>query len=595
MINQDELFGKPTKAFSVATLMQLSEDDKKTRDFNFTKTKQYFLAYFAKSISDTRYFFEPQEEGDGLIENMTSLQMDKTLKQIPIISYTSGDTEDTKTKKFNITKWFNEQYFTTYSIASDPRSNRFYESKKTGRKYINLSKGFLHKNPKKYNEYSEKIKQNVENINKHIIDIWNSGNKESGEYCLNWFSHALTGHKMDTCLFLKSGEGTGKSIIIDFLIKCVIGSSLGLSTSRAKQLMGFNAQLLGKIFLVLEELPSSSKNEWCSISDFLKDLITGSSIDVEKKYSDIIQTVNLISLIIITNNDSTVKFGKDIRRYFFADISHDKVGDDTYFRNLEQCLTPETGEAYYSWLLERYENTKNTFYCEIIPLTQSKIEMKIKNLTPLLKYIKDEYVMNKSGLIDSSKKHHMIELSSLKDIINVNENRIVYKSTQAINSALQQDIPIIKIQLAGKNKTPHIQTIDFNTLYQWYIKKGFWNPKFDKFTCEEEDDNTIDDIYKKSDFKILYETQLNINLTNEKQIKLYSDENEKLKNEMTRLNNIIEQQKVIKITKVVKSSTTSNINDDLEADLKELEMQDKQDAINDDDLNDLINVFKSRK
>ena len=180
MINQDELFGKVTKAFTVATLMKTSEEDKKNKDFNFTKTKQYFLSYFAKSISDARYFYEPQEVGEGLIENMTSLQMDKTLKQIPVITYTTGDGEDTKSKKFNIAKWFIEQHYTTYSIASDSRSNRFYESQKTGRKYINLSKGFLHKNPKKFIEFSDKIKSNVERINNHILNIWNSGNKEAG-------------------------------------------------------------------------------------------------------------------------------------------------------------------------------------------------------------------------------------------------------------------------------------------------------------------------------------------------------------------------------------------------------------------------------
>ena len=43
MINQDELFGKATKAFTVATLMKISEEDKKNKDHNFTKTKQKFF------------------------------------------------------------------------------------------------------------------------------------------------------------------------------------------------------------------------------------------------------------------------------------------------------------------------------------------------------------------------------------------------------------------------------------------------------------------------------------------------------------------------------------------------------------------------
>ena len=75
---------------------------------------------------------------------------------------------------------------------------------------------------------------------------------------------------MKTCVFLKSGEGTGKSIILEFIIKHVIGEHLGLVSSKSSQLAGFNYQLLGKLIVVLEELPTGSKNEWFSLSDIIK-------------------------------------------------------------------------------------------------------------------------------------------------------------------------------------------------------------------------------------------------------------------------------------------------------------------------------------
>ena len=558
-IQQDLIFGNASKVFSVEKLLKLSEQDKTSKDFNFTETKKYFLTFFAKAMGDARYFYEPQEEGDGLIENMTSLQMDKIMKQIPVIKYSSSEGEEAKAYKFDISKWFIEQHHTTFKISSDPRSSRFYESPKTGQKFLNLSKGFLFKNPKKFCEFPEKIRKNVQMINNHIINVWNSGNVDAGEYTLNWFSHALTGHKMETAIFLKSGEGTGKSIIIDFLIQKVIGSALGLSTSRAKQLMGFNAQLLGKVFVCLEELPASSKSEWFSISDFLKDLITGSSIDIEKKYSDIVQTTNLISLIIMTNNENTIKFGKDMRRYFLADISHDKVGSIEYFTELEKAMSKETGEAYYSWLVERYEATKNTFKCEAIPLTESKIEMKIKNLTPLLKFVKEQYLMNKTGIFDAEKKHKKLELSHLKSLINLAENKEIFKSTQSINSAIASDLPIVKTVEYGKGKTLHIEPIDFQTLMDFYIKKGFWSDKYDKFNAGEEEEPSQLDEVKKSDFKQLYEEQLNTTLALQKQIKELQEQMSKM---TIPLNSVI----TVKPKLIAKTDDS-----DLDKELRELE------------------------
>jgi phage/plasmid-associated DNA primase len=125
---------------------------------------------------------------------------------------------------------------------------------------------------------------------------------------------------MNTCVFLKSGEGTGKSVILEFIINHVIGQDLGLISGRASQLSSFNYQLLGKLLVILEELPTQSKNEWFSLSDILKQIITGSSLEIEKKHQDMITTANYISLYVITNNDNTIEFGKDARRYFMADI-----------------------------------------------------------------------------------------------------------------------------------------------------------------------------------------------------------------------------------------------------------------------------------
>ena len=102
---------------------------------------------------------------------------------------------------FNLKEWFMKSHYQTYKINSDPRCSRFYVSTKTDQAFINLFKGFLHKTIKKYDSYPQNIKDDVEKIINHITNVWNSGNEECSEFCLNFLAHALTGHKMQTALF----------------------------------------------------------------------------------------------------------------------------------------------------------------------------------------------------------------------------------------------------------------------------------------------------------------------------------------------------------------------------------------------------------
>jgi len=496
-LNQDLIFGATKKVFSISQLKIHIADDCKN-DITFTKTKTYFLQYFAKSIDNMYYKFETQN--DGMIFNHPFKELDYIFNQLE--NFYMYDNHSIKLR-FSLKEWFTKHHDTHYKINNDPRSSRFYDNPETDEKFINLSKGFLHKIIKPFNTYSQKVQEDVNKIISHIKNVWNSGIHDNSEYCLNFLAHALTGHKMQTALILKSGEGTGKSIIIDFIIKHVIGESLGLCTPRAQQLTRFNSQLMGKIFVCLEELAASSKNDWHSLSDIIKDLITGSKLDIEKKYSDVVQTINLLSLIILTNNDNTLKFGKEIRRYMLCDVSHDQVGNSKYFDELIKVCTLETGEAFFMWLTERYEATKFTFDEAQIPLTYAKMEMKERNMTPILKYIKSEYVSKKLGLFDKSKKHGMIKLNDMKD--NVNGDFSQNQSTQAFHNILKSDIPIVKIMKYGKNKDLFIEPVDYDTLKKWYVNKGFWCEDFDQYT---KDDNELEvnnfkaEIYFEKDTKI---------------------------------------------------------------------------------------------
>jgi hypothetical protein len=470
MINQTTLFATNKKAFTLIKLNQFLHEDSAPTD-DFIKAKKYFLKYFAKSLDDYFYKYEPSEfDNEGQIHKIQSLK--SVFDQIPTIEYKIGDSD--KKRRFDLRQWFMKSHYDTYSIGGDPRQDRFYISKKTGRNYINLCKGFMHKNRRKYTSFSDHVKSKVEKIIDHIYSVWNSDDKASGDYTMKWLAHACTGHKMKTALFLKSGEGTGKSIVVEFLLQHVIGPALGIITQRANQLAKFNFQLLNKILLCLEELPSGGKSEWHSISDYLKDIITGGTMDIEKKFEDAYQIANIISLIIITNNENSLRFGKDIRRYHMCDVSHDKVGDTEYFNDLHNALDRETGEAFFWYLTELYENTKD-FDESILPKTNAKLAMKEQNITPVLQYVKDSFLTLGKGLNDNGSP---CLLQKFIDELNAVQNK-QYK-IRNFSNMLQGDISIIKIKPRTRKNLLYIMPISHDDLLAYYKKKGFWDDLYDK-------------------------------------------------------------------------------------------------------------------
>ena len=588
-INQNEIFGNTKKAFNLSTLNAFAESDL-VSDHTFDKTKKYFLTYFAKSLNDVFYEFQPQEdEEDGHIVNREHLNgvWASIMKELSYIEHNRKIT-------FNLKEWFMKSHYQTYKINSDPRCSRFFTSTTTDQAFINLSKGFLHKTYKKFESYDQNIKDDVQRVINHITNVWNSGNTECSEFCLNFLAHALTGHKMNVALFLKSGEGTGKSIILEFIINHVIGEALGLSTPRVQQLMKFNSQLLGKIFICLEELPTASKSEWHSVADYLKDLITGSKIDIEKKFQDCIQTVNLMSLVILTNNENTIKFGKDARRYMMCDVSHDKVGNTDYFNKLVKSCNRQTGEAFFMWLTERYESTKDFKNVIECPLTDAKREMKQKNLTPILRHIKDEYVSKRCGLNNPDIKHNMIKLNDLKDDINI--KFALNMTTTSFHTCLKCDIPIIETLIYGANKHLYIKPVSTEKLLQFFIKKGFWCTTNDAYDCDKNDveESPLDANIETNESQIIIENQSNLIKRLQYALEIAEDTNLQLMNKLYikhQNKNIKKQENILHLQK----QNIAKIEKEVNTYKKQLEKMKKPDIIevSDDDEDEFESLFLS--
>ena len=313
-------------------------------------------------------------------------------KNFLIPSITNGD--------FGICKWFFTQNEQIYIQCIEPNKPRTFT--KNGELFLNTFSGYKHLQHKKYKEYSSKIKEKVKFIWKHIYEVWCSKNKQLFKYVKSWLANMISGRKMETCLYLKSGQGTGKTIITDFIQREVLGNEITYSTNDIKCILGnFNEQLKGKVLLILEELPAISSGQWSSLSNALKHIITGKTFEIHEKYKPSYTCTNCISVIINTNNNA-IKIETDDRRVVVLDLSNDRVGDREYFNKLAEYTTSNVvGKAFYSHCKKIAK--KSIFNESILPLTESKKDLIVDSLPSLFGFIKDTYVAGRDGINKSFK------------------------------------------------------------------------------------------------------------------------------------------------------------------------------------------------
>ena len=170
------------------------------------------------------------------------------------------------------------------------------------------------------------------------------------EFLLKWLSNVVKGKKNKSCVYAKGPEGIGKSTLTDCISQFVIGMNLCVK-GKADHLRGsHNMQLLGKVFVIFEELQYFSDKEWMAIDSEIKDLITGDYASYVDKYEKRFDAEN-INNYMINSNYNSIK-GANGRRYLVCDINPEKQNDFKYFENIrENCFNDEIGHAIYCYLM----------------------------------------------------------------------------------------------------------------------------------------------------------------------------------------------------------------------------------------------------
>ena len=306
--------------------------------------------------------------------------------------YEIKEDADVKRTYFNrMTKELQKWYFTEYTdiktVCYKINKPVFFDDK------INLCPKMKHEY-KPYSEFSSQLKNKVERVLKFMFDIWCSKRQESYDFCLKWLSNMIKGNKNNSCLYLKSIQGNGKSTIPKFIRDHVLGHELSLETGSEPIKSRFNSILAGKLMVVLEELENFSIAEWQTVSTVLKRIITSNTINIQNKGVDAIETENINNYILISNNDA-IKDDEG-RRYFTLDLCTSRVGDHAYFDSLYgDCFNDEVGHAFYCYMMEL--NTEN-FNPQNYPITQNKFDSIAKRLDSVYAFLKQNYILQTKSI-----------------------------------------------------------------------------------------------------------------------------------------------------------------------------------------------------
>ena len=323
--------------------------------------KEYILKYFCPTTSGTHILFK---------DNKPTIIQNDTMKLVYLDRFPT-----------DIAKWY-KKCTKPKELISDISKPCITDT------FINLA-GQIKYKYKKYDTFSEEMKNKVKIFLDYMKLIWSKSNEEVYEYLIKWLVNVVKGNKNKSCIYAKGDEGIGKSTLTEMFRDHVIGRDL-YCVGKADHLKGeHNSGLLGKVLVVFEELQLFTDKEWRVVDSELKDLITSDYASYTDKYEKRFTAVNNNNYIVNTNHNA-IKSANG-RRYFVADINPRKLNDFEYFGNIRnQCFNDSVGQAIYCYLMEIKTDDFNSLN---MPQTKAKKDLCADLLSPLEKFLKFNFLL----------------------------------------------------------------------------------------------------------------------------------------------------------------------------------------------------------
>ena len=425
--------------------------------------KKYINGYFFKvDAPPSVAYWKPTDDQFILLSNA------EIRDHYILSSHRVAEIDDQGGKQRSVVKFCLQTYFfhdvtDRYNITLDPHESKLFE--KNGIKYLNIAPSYVLDRTKcrPFKTYSQQTKEYVYRILDHFKNANCGRNLTQYHYYLQWLAHAICGvRKMKTIIYMRSLQGTGKSMPFEcFIIPYIMGFGLSHMTADMRCVTGeFNAELKGKILLLLEEVPAETAGHWLSFSNKLKHLSTGHRLVINEKHKNPINVPNLLNILIFTNNNA-VRLETSDRRYVPFDISTEFIGNVEYFNRLSQAFQhPESAEAFYSYLKEAVDPNYNEM---ILPVTNTKVDMLNENLHPAYDFLKTEYIKLNKGIDCSFTDFHTAYTEHAQD----------FKTSKIALSKLLKAIEIYIFKKKVSNTVVTWVNCPYDVLFKIFERKHF--------------------------------------------------------------------------------------------------------------------------
>jgi hypothetical protein len=328
-----------------------------------------------------------------------------------------GDKSPKTIKLSDIIKSMNELRYTSVRDAPYTSVNELQVDDDVPNDCILLFKGYRAKRLDKYDV------RKLDPIFKHIREVYANNNEEHFQYVIDWLAEPIRTprNKAGVAMALIGDQGTGKNIILDWLTKYVYGEDSSASVPIDKLFGDFNSCLNGKTFVVVDEVQSTEDKSYRAGRvkwDQLKDIITGRTININKKFVVDKQQNNNIRLCFTSNHADSFYLENGDRRYAIFNVSNQYKGNHEYFKGLGKILTQETANIFYSWCMD----TENRTILRDIPKTEMKATIIDKFRCNPLKFM-DEFIQSDYAFFQN-------DIKNRADI----DGKLLYKATDKDNT-----------------------------------------------------------------------------------------------------------------------------------------------------------------
>ena len=252
----------------------------------------------------------------------------------------------------------------------------------------------------------------LQNILYHFKVVANYNNKVY-EYLLNYFAHLVKKPHIKTCvcLLIQGRQGTGKTTLVENLLKRIMGLKYVYDTDDIDSIVGkFNSAIAGKFMVVLNEATGRDTNQ---VVDKIKNIITRTSVNIEYKGIDPFPSIDYCNYAFTTNNIKPIAITKDDRRFQVLECSDKYKGNVKYFTKLFASINDDkTIYNFYKFLMNRDISKFNAERDRVV--TEAATDLHELNKDPVemfLEYIhteeyeKDGYKIKTTDLYNDFKKY----------------------------------------------------------------------------------------------------------------------------------------------------------------------------------------------